>query len=178
MQIFFHESLSVKTACPRPKPHREVYNQERLRLHELGLSHSKKVAPFSTRLAVLNNEHGSEIRTPGNGRAKATGCLQRARRGSGPTYAENAQQFEFPSTLLATGSAEIRARFKTRFQEPNLHADVRQRIVMGNIVVDYERVTRTFAEGAGAVELIAIYEVEAGHIAKATFIPGTKTLED
>jgi hypothetical protein len=38
------------------------------------------------------------------------------------TYAEDAQQFEHPSKLLASGAAEIRARFEARFQEPNLRA--------------------------------------------------------
>ena len=48
------------------------------------------------------------------------------------TYAEDAQQFEHPATLLATGSAQIRERFAARFQEPNLHARLVQRIVTGN----------------------------------------------
>ena len=37
------------------------------------------------------------------------------------TYATDAQQFEYPATLLASGHAEIVAR-AARFQEPDLHA--------------------------------------------------------
>lgn len=92
------------------------------------------------------------------------------------TYAEEAQQFEHPSKLLASGAAQIRERSALRFQEPNLHATLLQRTVMGNIVVDGETVTRTFPEGPGTIELVAIYEVQSGRIAKAWFIFGTKTL--
>jgi hypothetical protein len=92
-------------------------------------------------------------------------------------YAEDAQQFEHPSKLLASGSAQLRERFTARFKEPNLHAALIKRIVMGQVVVDQERVTRTFPEGAGQIELVAIYEVQNGRIAKAWFISGPKTLD-
>ena len=91
-------------------------------------------------------------------------------------YAEDAQLFEHPSTLLATGSAELRERYRVRFQEPNLHAVLLKRIVAGAIVVDHEKVTRTFPEGPGEVELVMIYEVKAGRIARAWSITGPKTI--
>lgn len=90
-------------------------------------------------------------------------------------YADDAQMFEHPSRLLASGSAELRERFVTRFKEPHLHAELRQRIVMGQIVVDHEEVTRTFPEGKGKIELIMIYEVRQGRISKAWMLSGAKT---
>jgi hypothetical protein len=93
------------------------------------------------------------------------------------TYADDAKQFEHPSKLLAAGAAQIRERFTARFQEPNLHALLLKRIVMGNMVIDHERVTRTFPEGAGSIEIVAIYEVQNGRIAQAWFMSGTKTLD-
>jgi hypothetical protein len=48
---------------------------------------------------------------------------------------------------------------------------------LGSIVMDYEEVSRTFPEGAGKVELVMIYEVLHGKIAKAWVIAGTKTLD-
>jgi hypothetical protein len=92
------------------------------------------------------------------------------------THAEAAQQFEHPSTLLASGVAQMRERFLTRFKEPNLHALLLNRTVMGNIVIDHEKVTRTFPEGPGHIQLIAIYEVQHARIAKAWFLFGPKTL--
>jgi len=93
-------------------------------------------------------------------------------------YAEDARQFEHPAKLLAEGSAQLRERFAVRFQEPNLHAALIKRIVMGQIVIDQEVVTRTFPEGPGQIELVAIYEVKEGRIANAWFIFGPKRVGD
>ena len=83
-------------------------------------------------------------------------------------YAPDAQQFEHPGKLAASGSAQIRERMAIRFQEPNLHARLVQRVVMGNLVIDHEHVTRTFAEGPGSVDVVAIYEVTQGRILSAS----------
>jgi hypothetical protein len=93
-------------------------------------------------------------------------------------YADDAQTFEHPATLVASGSAALRERFTARFQEPNLHATLLNRMVMGSIVVDHEEVTRTFPEGSGKLELVMIYEVREERIIKAWTIAGTKTLDD
>ena len=93
------------------------------------------------------------------------------------TYANDAQQFEHQAKLLASGAKEIRERIVSRFTEPNLHAKHINRIVAGNTVIDHEHVTRTFPEGPGKIELVAIYEVQNEKIAKAWFILGAKTLD-
>jgi hypothetical protein len=84
------------------------------------------------------------------------------------TYAPDARQYELPGKLLATGHAEMRPRFAVRFQEPDLHARLLQRAVMGNIVIDHETVSRNFPEGRGKVDLVAIYEVADGLIRSQT----------
>ncbi len=84
------------------------------------------------------------------------------------TYAPDARQYALPATLLATGHAEMRPRFAARFQEPNLHARLLQRAVMGSIVVDHEEVSRTFPEGPGKVDLVVVYEVADGLIRSQT----------
>ena len=93
------------------------------------------------------------------------------------TYAEDAEQFEHPSTPLASGLASLRQRWTSRFKDPLLHAELRMRIVMGRVVIDHESVRSTFPEGPGKTELVAIYEVRNGKIAKAWFIIGAKTLD-
>jgi len=93
------------------------------------------------------------------------------------SYAEDAQMFEHPSKLLASGAAAFRERFAARFQEPNLHAILLSRTVMGNLVVDREEVIRTFPEGPGRIQLIMIYEVQHGRIVKARNLAGEKTLD-
>ena len=92
------------------------------------------------------------------------------------TYADDAQIFEHPAKLLAAGPAQLRERYTARFKEPNLRAVVAKRIVMGNMVIDHARVTRTFPEGPGMLEAVAIYEVQSGKIAKVWLVMGPKTL--
>ena len=92
------------------------------------------------------------------------------------TYAPDARQFEHPAKLVASGHAEMRARTAVRFTEPNLHAKLLQRSVMGNVVIDHEDLTRTFADGPGHVELVCIYLVEGGLIQTASFVFGPPVL--
>lgn len=93
------------------------------------------------------------------------------------TYATDAEQFEHPAKRLASGTVQIRERFVTRFKEANLHAELINRIMAGNMVIDHERVTRTFPEGPGKIELVAIYEVQNDRIKNAWFIFGPKALD-
>lgn len=93
------------------------------------------------------------------------------------TYADDAQQFEHPGKLVASGKAEIRERSRLRFEEPNLYARLIQRSVMENMVIDHEEVTRTFPEGTGTIRLVAIYQVVNGKIQSGSFLFGTKILD-
>lgn len=91
-------------------------------------------------------------------------------------YAEEAELYEHPAKLLAKGTAALRERFAVRFQEPDLHATLLNRIVQGNLVIDHEKVSRTFPEGPGSIDLVMIYEVTSGRISRAWTIVGAKTL--
>ena len=92
-------------------------------------------------------------------------------------YAADAELYEHPATLLAKGTTQLGERFALRFKEPNLHAELLNRIVLGDLVVDYEKVTRTFPEGPGWVEFVMIYEVRDGRIARAWTKVGPKVLD-
>ncbi|RQO53782.1 steroid delta-isomerase [Variovorax sp. KBW07] len=89
------------------------------------------------------------------------------------TYAEDARQYELAGKLLASGHAELRARSEVRFMEPDLHAHLLQRSVMGNVVIDHEVVTRNFPEGVGTVEMVCVYVVKNGLIQTASFEIGS-----
>lgn len=91
------------------------------------------------------------------------------------TYADNAELFGFPNTPSRKGKEEMRKSYAVRFSDTILHGVVVKRIVMGNTVIDHERVRVTLPEGPGVMEAIAIYEVQDGKIAKVTFIHGKKT---
>ena len=66
------------------------------------------------------------------------------------TYSEDAQLFELPDRLLMRGTAQLRERYAKTFADPRLHAEIVERIVLGNTVVDHERVRLTLPEGAGS----------------------------
>lgn len=93
-------------------------------------------------------------------------------------YSDDAELYEHPDKLLAHGTAELRERFAVRFQEPDLHAELLHRVVLGETVMDHERVRRNFPEGLGTVELVMIYKVVNGRIAKAWALSGEKQLSD
>lgn len=93
------------------------------------------------------------------------------------TYAPNATQHALHGDLLAAGHAAMRPRFLARFAEPDLHAALLQRTVMGGWVIDHERITRNFPEGRGTLEMLCFYEVRDGLIRKASFASGPQVLE-
>ncbi len=92
------------------------------------------------------------------------------------TYAPDAEQFTLHGDLLARGHRQLRERFLARFEEPDLHARLVSRVVVGNIVADVELITRNFPEGLGTLEMLCIYEVVDGLIQRASFALGEKTL--
>jgi hypothetical protein len=91
-------------------------------------------------------------------------------------YAPDAEQFTLHGERYANGHDEIRPRYIARFTEPDLHARLLNRTVMGNIVTDLELITRNFEEGLGTLEMLCIYEVLDGRIRRATFAAGEKKL--
>ncbi|AGP44310.1 nuclear transport factor 2 family protein [Serratia sp. TSA_198.1] len=93
-------------------------------------------------------------------------------------WAEDAQYYEHPDTLLASGKAEIRERHIARFKEPSLYGERVKRMALGSMVIDQEVVTRNFPQGRGKMDVIAIYEVEQGKIAKAWFKVGPCELDE
>jgi len=92
------------------------------------------------------------------------------------TYSDEAEIYEHPGTLIAAGKDALRERYRVRLAEPNLHAELLYRVVLGSKVIDHERVTRTFPEGEGEIDLLMIYEVKDGRIAKAWSVAGARTL--
>lgn len=90
------------------------------------------------------------------------------------TYADDAEHYTLHGPQLAKGHAMLRERFLTRFQEPDLHARLLSRTVVGNIVVDSELITRNFPDGISCLEMLCIYEVVDGIIQRASFATGAR----
>jgi len=83
------------------------------------------------------------------------------------TYSQDVEVFNFPNELLFKGRAKMRERYAEFFRNtPDLHCRIKNRIVIGNKVIDKENIT---ANGTN-FNAVALYEVKNGKIAKVTFI--------
>ena len=83
-------------------------------------------------------------------------------------YTDDIQVFRPPaSEPVLSGKQAFAAHYaKNRFTLPALHAEVVNRIVSGNTVVDHERITGL---QEGVVEAIAVYQVSGAHIRAVWF---------
>lgn len=83
------------------------------------------------------------------------------------TYSRYVELFNFPKILTLQGKPNLEYKYGPLFKNtPDLYADIKNRIVLGNKVIDEESVTMN----GEVFRAVAIYEVENGKIAKVTFI--------
>ncbi len=84
-------------------------------------------------------------------------------------YADDAQLFDYPDQRLMAGKDALRERYRQRFDAtPQLRATILNRMGFDRFVIDQERVTG-LADGQ-ALEVVAIYEIKDGRIARVTFL--------
>ncbi|PWL38485.1 steroid delta-isomerase [Flagellimonas aquimarina] len=82
-------------------------------------------------------------------------------------YAENIKLYEYPNSLFLEGQDKMKESYNSYFENtPDLHCELKNRIIIGNRVIDEEYIT---ANGVN-FRAVAIYEVENGKIIKATFL--------
>jgi hypothetical protein len=86
-------------------------------------------------------------------------------------YTDDVVVYRLPSTEPALrGKAAFGEHYrKNRFNLPNLHAEVVSRMVLGNKVIDHERVSGVQEK---PMEVAAIYEVTPQGIARVWFVSG------
>jgi hypothetical protein len=84
-------------------------------------------------------------------------------------YAEDVLIFRMPATEAALVGRQALAEFYAakRFNLPGLHANIVNRMALGNKVVDHERISGL--EPGKLVEVVAIYEVRDGLIRTVWF---------
>jgi hypothetical protein len=88
------------------------------------------------------------------------------------TYSEGAEQVLADGSVLARGHTQLEERMRQRFTDVHLHASLVHRLVIGSTVIDHECVTRTGSGGIESIEMVCIYSVRDGKIARATFAFG------
>jgi hypothetical protein len=83
------------------------------------------------------------------------------------TYSKDIKLYNYPNELLSEGLEQMRKDYISWFERtPDLKATISDRIVIGNRVIDKERIT---ANGR-IFNTVAIYEVVNGLISKVTFM--------
>ena len=85
------------------------------------------------------------------------------------TYSHDAVHCTLEGSLIAQGKAQIEKNMRQRFQEPDLHAELLDRKVYEDVVIDHELVTRNFPEGKGSVEMLCIYVIKNSLIVRGEF---------
>lgn len=82
-------------------------------------------------------------------------------------YSDDIEVYNFPDQLQFKGKENMRNGYSKMFENaPNLHCELVNRIVLGNTVIDQERVQF----GNQIIEAIAIYHIENGKISKVYFM--------
>ena len=83
-------------------------------------------------------------------------------------YSDSVEIYIFPDKLISKGKEAMRRDYADFFnQTPNLHCEIKSRIVLGNTVIDKESVT---GMGSKPMEAIAIYLIEGEKIKKVYFV--------
>lgn len=73
-------------------------------------------------------------------------------------------------SILAEGFNEVKSAYQNLFdQSPELNSNLLNRMVLGNKVIDHERITGRMGN-PDPIELIVIYEVEGDKISKITVL--------
>ncbi|MGY3793578.1 nuclear transport factor 2 family protein [Aquimarina sp. 433] len=82
------------------------------------------------------------------------------------TYSKNVKVYYYPNKLSYEGIDNLKKGYASFFENtPDLHCEVKNRIIYGNKVIDEESVLINGKK----IKAVAIYEVENGKIAKVTF---------
>lgn len=84
-------------------------------------------------------------------------------------YAEDAKLYNLiDGTLIAQGREAMRERYRKRFAEDRVHAELVNRMVIGSRVIDHEHVTQAGSDRI--IQAAAIYETQGGRIVAAWFV--------
>ena len=83
-------------------------------------------------------------------------------------YSEDVKIFSFPDQLIYDGKETMRKQYGSMFENtPDLHCELKNRIVQGNTVIDHERVT---GFKNGPLNAVAIYKIKEGKIVEVYFV--------
>jgi len=84
-------------------------------------------------------------------------------------YSDSVKVFTFPDQLLYTGKAQMKVNYEGMFASlPDLHCTLKNRMVIGNTVIDEENVL--IRKDQPLIHAVAIYKIAHGKIQEVYFI--------
>ncbi len=84
-------------------------------------------------------------------------------------YSDSVKIFTFPDQLLYTGKATMKVNYEGMFAAlPDLHCTLKNRIVIGNTIIDEESVL--IRKDQPLIHAVAIYKIARGKIQEVYFI--------
>ena len=88
-------------------------------------------------------------------------------------FSDTVKVYRQPGVLSYQGKEELRKRYGQMFANtPELHCEVVNRIIAGNVVIDHEKVRRS--KDQPRFDAIAVYRVKDNQIVEVTFISPDK----
>lgn len=88
-------------------------------------------------------------------------------------FSDTVKVYRQPGVLSYQGKEELRKRYGQMFANtPELHCEVVNRLIAGNVVIDHEKVRRS--KGQPRFDAIAVYRVKGNEIVEITFISPDK----
>lgn len=83
-------------------------------------------------------------------------------------YSEDIELYMFPDSLIGKGKDAMRTRYDPYFKKyPDLHCEIKERIIQGETIIDKEYITAT---GRKPREATAVYKIRNHKINKVYFI--------
>lgn len=83
------------------------------------------------------------------------------------TYSDDVELYNFPNQLISNGKDQMKKRYENFFTAtPNLYCEIVTRMLIGNKVIDQEKVRA----GKETLRAAAVYEIQNGKIKKVTFV--------
>lgn len=85
-------------------------------------------------------------------------------------FSDTVKVYRQPGVLTYKGIEELRKRYGQMFSNtPDLHCEIVNRIVAGDVVIDHEKVQRH--KDQPRTDAIAVYRIKGDKIIEVTFIP-------
>lgn len=82
-------------------------------------------------------------------------------------YSDDVELYEYPDKLISKGKESMRKDYQLMFEKlPELHCEIKERSINGNVITDKESVT---GMGPNKVEATAIYHISNNKISKVYF---------